>query len=105
MNEMNTNKKDNINPSHYKDTTSIECIDAMILVLGKSGTLEYCKGAAFKYLWRFKNKNGLEDLKKAQWYISKGFDLTQKDDETLNTLYEMVNVYEGKLLKENEKWG
>ena len=31
----------------------------------------YCLGNAIKYLARFKNKNGVEDLKKAKWYIDK----------------------------------
>ena len=29
----------------------------------------YLKGNAMKYLWRYKHKNGLEDLKKAQIYV------------------------------------
>jgi hypothetical protein len=30
-----------------------------------------CTGNALKYLWRWKKKNGVEDLKKAQWYLNK----------------------------------
>jgi len=36
-----------------------------------------CTGNAIKYLWRWRHKNGIEDLKKAQWYIQRmidGFD-------------------------------
>ena len=31
----------------------------------------YLQGNIAKYLWRYKYKNGLEDLKKAQWYLNK----------------------------------
>ena len=65
------NKHDNINPDHYKERTSIECIDAMIMTFGAKRTSEYCVQNAYKYVWRHKYKNGLEDLKKAEWYINK----------------------------------
>ena len=64
-------KRDNINPAHYKDRTSIECIDAMIMTFGVKRTAEYCVQNAYKYVWRYKYKNRLEDLKKAEWYIDK----------------------------------
>lgn len=61
--------KDNINPSHYANQTSLECIEVMELVLGLEPTLDFCLGNAFKYMWRWKNKNGEEDLEKARWYL------------------------------------
>jgi len=39
-------------------------------MLGK-GFESYLQGNIAKYLWRYKYKNGLEDLKKAQWYLNK----------------------------------
>lgn len=65
------NKHDNINPDHYKERTSIECIDAMIMTFGAKRTAEYCVQNAYKYAWRHKFKNRLEDLKKAEWYLEK----------------------------------
>lgn len=65
------NKQDKINPAHYKERTSIECIDAMIMTFGAKRTAEYCVQNAYKYVWRYKYKNGLEDLKKAEWYLDK----------------------------------
>ena len=60
--------KDNVNsPSHYNQS-GIECIDAIKASLG-DGYQDYCKGNVMKYLWRYKYKNGIEDLKKAQWYL------------------------------------
>lgn len=64
-------KRDSINPAHYKDRTSIECIDAMIMTFGVKRTAEYCVQNAYKYVWRYKYKNRLEDLKKAEWYLDK----------------------------------
>lgn len=69
---------DNVNhPSHY--TGSIECIDAMIETQGKEATQDFCICNAFKYIWRHKNKNKLEDIKKAVWYLNKYIELEGKD--------------------------
>lgn len=66
------NEKDNVNhPKHYADSCSIECIDAMVMTFGAKGTAEYCVQNAYKYAWRHKYKNRLEDLKKAEWYLDK----------------------------------
>lgn len=56
-------------PSHYNQDSSIECIDAIKASLGKDGFVDYCKGNCMKYLWRYKYKNGVEDLKKAKVYL------------------------------------
>ena len=34
-----------------------------------------------KYLWRYKYKNGIEDLKKAQWYLNSMVDSLQQEEE------------------------
>ena len=62
-------KRDNINPAHYKDRTSIECIDNMRLIFGNQRVTDFCIVNAYKYLSRYKYKNGNEDLKKAKWYL------------------------------------
>lgn len=62
--------KDMVNhPSHYADSCSIECIDVMEMIFGKHDVCLYALINAFKYAWRCKHKNGLEDLKKARWYL------------------------------------
>lgn len=71
MEKEEQNKHDNINPDHYKERTSIECIDTMIMTFGTKRTAEYCVQNAYKYVWRYKYKNRLEDLKKAEWYLDK----------------------------------
>ena len=64
--------KDNVNsPSHYTQA-GIECIDAITAaVSGKSGIEAVCVANVIKYLWRYELKNGLEDVKKAQWYLNR----------------------------------
>ena len=70
---------DNVNhPKHYEGATSIECIEAMIVAFGKQAVYDFCKCNAFKYVWRYQNKNGKEDLEKAAWYINKCEDLVVK---------------------------
>ena len=63
-------------PSHYTNT-NIECIDYLQEVLGTDGLKGFCQGNTTKYLHRWKHKNGLEDLKKAQWYLNKLIELEE----------------------------
>jgi len=61
---------DPINPDHYQ-RDGIECIDAIkAAVQNLTGDQAYCTGNAIKYLWRWKEKGGKTDLKKAMWYIN-----------------------------------
>ena len=61
---------DNVNhPSHY--TGKYECIDVMQDVFGNEATDNFCLCNAFKYIWRARKKNGLEDVKKAVWYLTR----------------------------------
>jgi hypothetical protein len=57
-----------IQPSHYqpKDDSNIECCDAQRAMLGVDGYRAYLAGMVVKYTWRYEQKNGLEDLKKAR---------------------------------------
>ena len=41
----------------------------------------YCKGNVIKYVWRFREKNGLEDLKKAQVYRGWMIEAKEKQEE------------------------
>jgi hypothetical protein len=62
--------KDNINPSHYKrlPKETIERIGDNLSLCEFKG---YLKGNILKYLDRYQDKNGVEDLKKANWYLNK----------------------------------
>lgn len=58
-------------PSHYTQG-SIECIDALkAATVSKTGIEAVCTANAIKYLWRYEEKNGIEDVKKARWYIDR----------------------------------
>ena len=58
---------DPINPKHYK-RDDIECIDAIKAALVE-GFPDYLRGNVLKYLWRYKERNGIEDLRKARQYL------------------------------------
>ena len=72
--------KDNVNhPDHYKNN-GIECIDIIIFILGKAGAKFFCLGNVVKYIFRYPKKNGIEDLKKARWYLNKLIELEEEAD-------------------------
>lgn len=55
---------DPTNPDHYKSHPSgIECIEV-------TRHMSFNIGNAIKYLWRCDLKNGVEDLRKALWYVN-----------------------------------
>lgn len=56
-------------PDHYKQG-DIECIDYIKSVLSKEGYIGYLQGNITKYLHRWKDKNGVEDLDKAHVYLN-----------------------------------
>jgi hypothetical protein len=60
---------DPVNPSHYKQG-GIECIEAIKAATG-DGFIGYVWGNVLKYLWRWPKKGGVDDLKKARWYLDR----------------------------------
>lgn len=64
-------------PSHYTQG-GIECIDALeAATTNLKGIEAVCTANAIKYLWRWKEKGGVEDLEKSKWYIDR---LIRKDN-------------------------
>lgn len=65
---------DPVNPSHYTAhaVTPIELIEAY--------DLNFSLGNVIKYVARHKEKNGLEDLKKAQWYLNREIANMEKEN-------------------------
>ncbi len=58
-------------PAHYNQG-KVECIDAMAAAtVNKRGIEAICVSNIIKYLWRYEAKNGLEDVKKAQFYLNR----------------------------------
>ena len=69
--EYDEQEQDNVNsPQHYQG--KVECIDCIeSATAGLNGIEAFCTGNAIKYLYRWKKKNGITDLKKVKWYIDK----------------------------------
>ena len=57
--------KDKINPSYYRKG-KIEVVDFIL-----DQKMSYLEGSVIKYLTRWKEKNGIEDLEKAEWFLQK----------------------------------
>lgn len=56
-------------PLHYTQN-GIECIEAIKASMTSDGFMDYCKGNVIKYLWRWRDKGGVEDLEKARVYLN-----------------------------------
>lgn len=64
-------------PEHYSERAiqPIEYIEA--------NGLGFCEGNIIKYITRYKSKDGINDLRKAEWYLKCLIDKLEK--EALNT--------------------
>lgn len=67
---------DNVNhPAHYMTDKGIETIDVIeAFTANLLGIEAVCTANVIKYICRWKKKNGIEDLKKAQWYLTRLID-------------------------------
>ena len=66
-------------PPHY-NKNGIETIDAIESVT-EEGFEYYLQGNILKYLWRYRYKNGAEDLRKARWYLDKLIKIIDEREE------------------------
>lgn len=81
-------------PKHYNSSLSscpdcrrrIECIDI-------TRHMSFNLGNAVKYLWRHGLKNGIEDLKKAVWYIEDEIGKTER--KNVEKIPEKSNAADG----------
>lgn len=77
--KISETKPDMVNhPPHYTKG-GIECLDAIRASMTDDDYKGYLKGNIIKYLWRYQWKNGLEDLKKAQFYQNKLIEIVQAE--------------------------
>lgn len=74
-------ESNNINHPRRYETGQFKCIDVMIETQGVEAVKGFCKCNAFKYLYRANRKNGLEDMKKAIWYLNKYVELEEHENE------------------------
>ena len=82
-------KPDTVNhPAHYTEC-SLECIDVMLAVFGRRAVTDFCILNAFKYMWRYEHKNGLEDLQKAERYLAMATTFQMGNAEQENRIINM----------------
>lgn len=65
-------------PDHYNQG-GIETIDYLKSTLTKEEFAGFCKGNVLKYVSREAHKNGIEDLKKAQWYLNRLIQISEEE--------------------------
>lgn len=77
VDDLGNHKKPNIkpdavnHPAHYQSETGLEVIDVIeAFTFDLKGIEATDTGNVIKYICRWNSKNGLEDLKKAQWYLN-----------------------------------
>ena len=72
-------------PNHYISETGLETSDVIeAFTFDLKGIESFDTGNIIKYICRWKNKNGLQDLKKAEWYLKhliKHVELLKKENE------------------------
>jgi RNA polymerase subunit RPABC4/transcription elongation factor Spt4 len=66
-------------PAHYQGAH--ECIDEMLALFGIEAVKGFCMCNVYKYRYRADKKNGAEDIKKADWYMSKLMELEGMTNE------------------------
>lgn len=94
-----SNWGDPISPNYYMGKNNLQVIDVIAsFTEGLDGVEAWVTGCIIKYVCRWKHKNGLEDLKKARWYLNKLIAYLEQEQETevelkesnTTTLYDMV---------------
>lgn len=66
---------DNVHPQHYKLPGGMEVIDVEVAMFGKEAVMHHCFCTAAEYILRHMQKNGVEDIKKAHWWLEKYIEL------------------------------
>lgn len=74
-------RKEQVNhPSHYNQG-QYECIAVMESIYGIEATMNFCLLCAFKYTWRTNDKDGIQDIDKAIWYLQKYKELQERSQK------------------------
>ena len=92
-------------PPHYI-RNGVEALDWMTTIMTNDEKIGYLKGNVLKYIWRYEHKGKpVEDLKKAEWYISRLIKAVEEKEE--NKIVEKVGetMYEfySRMKKEQER--
>ena len=79
-------------PDHYKSDAGLEVIDVIeAFTSDLKGVQATDTGNVIKYICRWKKKNGLQDLKKAMWYLQHLIDHVELASE--NHSFEKMDDY------------
>ena len=90
MNDINTNKDMINHPDHYQSANGLEVIDVIKeFTSGLEGIEATDTGNILKYICRWKKKNGVEDLKKAKWYLEHLIDHVESTETTETIAFDM----------------
>lgn len=74
-------RKEQVNhPNHYNQG-QYECITVMESIYGIEATMNFCLLCAFKYTWRTNDKDGIQDIDKAIWYLQKYKELQERSQK------------------------
>lgn len=69
-------------PSHYQSAAGLEVIDVIAAFTADLKGVEATDtGNIIKYICRWKHKNGIQDLKKARWYLEHLIEKLEKETE------------------------
>lgn len=73
-------------PKHYQTKNGLEAIDVIeAFTIDLQGGEATNTGNVLKYMCRWKHKNGIEDLKKARWYLDRLIDLVESNEKKNDT--------------------
>lgn len=91
-------------PSHYQSETDLEVIDVIeAFTFDLKGIEATDTGNVLKYMCRWKNKNGLQDLEKAKWYLTHLIEHVRKleeENKSNNTMFgQLTNIYSASDIK------
>ena len=79
-------------PTHYTNTDGvIECIEAIEASMSMEEFKGFLKGNVQKYIWRYAQKNGAEDLKKAKWYLERLIAICSMEEAFKDAVTETIN--------------
>ena len=77
MKKTDLTEKGNIVPKHYLKG-GMHLLEILEMKLPKEQMEGFLRGLTIKYLFRYDIKGGIEDLKKAKWYLDELIELKEK---------------------------
>lgn len=99
MGKENIVTGNDVNHPGYYNRGKVECIDAIeSMASNKSPCDAFCLGNALKYIWRYPDKDGAQDLEKAMWYIRRAIEKrTVRKDEKADERMPISNSVKQKI--------